>query len=149
MMNAETASATAEAEIRELLDSWSSAARAKDIDAIVSHYARDIVAFDAIAQLQFRGVDAYKKHWQACMAMCPGPMIMEIHQLNIAASGDVAFAHALSRCGSAAENGEEKTSWMRMSAGYRKRNGKWQIVHEHFSSPFDMESGKALFELEP
>jgi uncharacterized protein (TIGR02246 family) len=148
-MHAETSDVTAEAEIRERLDSWLHAVCAKDLDAIVSHYAPDIVAFDAIAQLQFKGVDAYKKHWQACLDMCPGPLKMEFHQLSITASGDVAFAHCISRGGGAAESSAEEASSMRMSAGYRKRNGKWLIVHEHFSSPFDMESGKALFKLRP
>jgi ketosteroid isomerase-like protein len=60
----------------------------------------------------------------------------------------VAFSHYLTRCG-AIENGEEKASWMRVTVGYRKTNGKWIIVHEHFSAPFDMESGKALFDLKP
>jgi PhnB protein len=32
---------------------------------------------------------------------------------------------------------------------FRKTNGTWMIVHEHFSAPFDPESGKALFDLEP
>jgi uncharacterized protein (TIGR02246 family) len=148
-MNAENPNVTAEAEIRETLDRWIKAACAKDVDAIVSHYAPDIIAFDAVMQLQIKGVEAYKEHWQMCMNMCPGPMIMEAHQLNIDASGDIAFASGLIRCGAAAEDGEEKASWMRMSTGYRKQNGKWRIVHEHFSAPFDMESGKALFELQP
>jgi hypothetical protein len=38
---------------------------------------------------------------------------------------------------------------MRASAGLRRRGGKWLIVHEHFSAPFDPASGKALFDLEP
>lgn len=145
----QTSNVNAEAEIRERIDSWLSAARAKDIEGIVSHYAPDIVAFDAIAQLQFKGLDAYKKHWAACLTMCAGSMTFEVDQLSIAASGDVGFGHCLIRCGGAAENGEEKASWMRLSTGYRKRNGTWLVVHEHFSSPFDMESGKALFDLQP
>jgi len=57
-MNAETIKATAEAEIRELMDNWLQSVRSLDINGIVSHYAPDIVAYDAIAQLQFKGVDA-------------------------------------------------------------------------------------------
>jgi ketosteroid isomerase-like protein len=38
---------------------------------------------------------------------------------------------------------------MRASAGYRKTADGWKAVHEHFSAPFDMASGKALFELQP
>lgn len=32
---------------------------------------------------------------------------------------------------------------------FGKTNGKWMIVHEHFSAPFDLESGKVLLNLEP
>ncbi len=148
-MNDRSSKATAEAEIRALMENWVSAVRANDINGIVSHYSTDILAFDAIAQLQFKGKEAYRKHWEACLAMCPGPMIFEIHDLDIAAADDVAFSHALTRCGAQDENGKEKASWMRATVGYRKISGKWMVVHEHWSAPFDMESGKALFDLEP
>ena len=36
-----------------------------------------------------------------------------------------------------------------MTVCYGKIDGDWKVVHEHFSSPFDMQSGKALFELQP
>ena len=140
---------TSEDEIRDLLESWRDAAQAKDVERIVSYYAPDILAFDAIGQLQFKGRDAYQKHWQACMTMCPGAMIFEIHDLEITAQGDLAFGHYLSRCGATMPDGEEKSGWMRATVGCRKVNGKWTIVHEHFSAPFDPESGKALFDLEP
>ena len=60
-----------------------------------------------------------------------------------------AFAHWLNRCGGTDEKGEEKSSWMRVTAGYRRIKGSWRIVHEHFSAPFDIASGKAMFGLEP
>lgn len=150
-MNIDTAKATAEAEIRTLLDNWLKAVRARDIEGIVSHYAADILAFDAIAQLQFKGLDAYKKHWEACFAMCPagsGGMIFEAHDFKIAAGSDVAFGHGLTRCGGVGENGEVEAHWMRVTVGYRKTNGKWQVVHEHFSAPFDMQTMKVL-DLQP
>jgi uncharacterized protein (TIGR02246 family) len=144
-----TATATAEAEIRAQVDSWLHAVLAMDIDAIVSHYAPDILAFDAVSQLQFKGVDVYRKHWQTCLAMCrPGTMIFEMHDVHVTAGDDVAFATALTRCGGRGENGEAKAGWMRMTAGYRKTHGQWRVVHEHFSAPFDMETLKVL-DVEP
>jgi ketosteroid isomerase-like protein len=38
---------------------------------------------------------------------------------------------------------------MRVSAGYQRINGQWKVVHEHWSAPFDMETGAGLFDLEP
>ena len=115
----------------------------------MSHYAPDILSFDAISQLQFKGADAYRKHWQACLAMCPGATIFEIHDLSIAAGDGMAFGHCLLRCGATGEDGEAKAGWMRVTVCYRKTNGRWMVVHEHFSAPFDVESGKALLDLEP
>ncbi|MCE9683724.1 YybH family protein [Halomonas alkalisoli] len=140
---------SAEAAVLEQLESWTAAVRAQDIDAIVAHYAQDIVAFDAVTKLQFKGVAAYRDHWLACMEMCPGPMFFELHEIAIYAEGHVGFCHALHRCGSTNDKGETEVSWMRMTSGYRRIEGQWKVVHEHFSVPFEMESGKALLDLEP
>jgi uncharacterized protein (TIGR02246 family) len=138
-----------EAEIRAFIDSWLNAVRAQDLDGIAAHYAPDILAFDAVTQLQFKGREPYREHWQACFAMSYGPMIFELHDLVIVAGHDVAFSYFLNRCGTVGDDGEEKASWMRGSAGYRRTGGRWTIVHEHFSAPFDMETGEALFDLSP
>ena len=85
--------------IRQLIEDWRAAVRASDVPRIVSYYAEDIVAFDAILQLQFKGRDAYQKHWQACTEMCKGPMTFDIAELQIHADPQVAFAHYLCHCG--------------------------------------------------
>ncbi len=140
---------TAQEEVRQSIDSWLKAVRARDTKGILSHYAPDVVAFDAIQQLQFKGVEAYGKHWEACMAMCPGDMVFDTGKLDIQAENDLAVAHGLIRCGMKDDNGQEQASWMRMTSSYRKSGGKWAIVHEHFSAPFDMRTSKALFDLDP
>lgn len=140
---------TAGSAVRELIADWARAANAADLDGIMGHYAPDIVAFDAIGQLRFQGHAAYRQHWEACLAMCQGAMSLEVHELEVAAQDDVAFAHYLSRCGGTGPDGEAKAGWMRATVGCRRTGGRWLIVHEHFSAPFDMESGKALFDLEP
>lgn len=140
---------SAEAAVLEQQESWVAAVRDQDIDAIVAHYAPDIVAFDAVTKLQFKGVEAYRDHWLACMEMCRGPMVFELHEVTIHADGEVAFCHALHRCGGTNDKGETEVGWLRMTSGYRRLEGQWKVVHEHFSVPFEMESGKALFDLEP
>jgi ketosteroid isomerase-like protein len=39
--------------------------------------------------------------------------------------------------------------WMRTTMFYRKVAGEWRITHEHVSVPFDMQSFKALLDLNP
>lgn len=137
------------AEIGALLDDWAQAVRVKDLDAIMARYAPEIVGFDAIAQLQFKGAQAYREHWQACLEMCPGAMIFEIHELSVAAGDDIAFSHFLVRCGGTGDDGKEQSGWTRATVCWRRMDGRWKVVHEHFSAPFDMASGKALLELQP
>lgn len=149
MNSATTSGAKAETDIRALFDAFLSAIRHQQMDKIMSFYHPVIVAFDAVAQLQFKGIKAYGDHWRKCMEMCPGATIFEMQDLDIAATDTLAFAHWLLRCGAADQEGNEQTSWMRVTTGLRKIDGTWCIVHEHFSVPFDMESGKALFGLEP
>jgi uncharacterized protein (TIGR02246 family) len=138
-----------EAQIRGLIEDWSNAARAFDIDGVMAAYTPDILAYDAIAKLQFKGAQAYREHWQACAAMCPGQMIFEVHDLAIEAGDAIAFGHYLVRCGVIGEGGKEDAGYMRVTFGCRKTGGRWLIAHEHFSAPFDPESGKALLHLEP
>lgn len=115
----------------------------------MSHYAPDILSFDAIAQLQFKGADAYRRHWEMCVTMCSGPMTFDIHDLGIETGDDIAFGHYLLRCGGAGPDGTEQTGWMRVTVCCRRASGNWKIAHEHFSAPFDPENGKALLDLEP
>lgn len=147
-MNTLSTLARTETEIRSELEDWACAVRAKDVARVFAHYAPDIVAFDAIAHLQFKGADAYRTHWETCMTMCSGPMIFELHDLRITAGEDLAFVHALNRCGGTGPDGKEMSGWMRMTACYRKQQDKWRVVHEHFSAPFDPQSDKILW-LEP
>lgn len=140
---------TAETEIRDLINAWLKDVLARDLDKIMSHYAPDVLAFDAIAALQFKGVAAYRKHWQACFEMCPGDMIFEMHDLGIEMGEPLAVAHYLCRCGGTDANGEQKTSWMRATVCLRRQDGTWAIAHEHYSAPFDPASGKALFDAQP
>ena len=148
-MNADTQT-RAEAEVRAVLDSWLKAVRTGDVAAITANYHPDSVAFDAVSALQFKGVEAYVKHWRSCMETVPaGTMVFEVHQAVIAADGDVAFCHGLTRCGVIAPDGTEQLGWTRMTQCYRRSSGRWRIVHEHFSAPFDMETMTMLLDLEP
>lgn len=147
-MSIEKLRTRAESELRALLRQWEQAVREKDVERVVSFYAEDIVAYDAILALRFRGVDAYRRHWEKCMSLCPGPMVFEVHELQIVADDQVAFAYGLTRCGSTGADGRESSGWIRMTAGSRRIDDKWKVVHEHFSAPFDMDGGKVLW-LEP
>lgn len=140
---------TARAGVERTIKAWADAVGRSDVPAIMAHYADDVLAFDAVQTLQFKGARAYGEHWKACMEMCPGPMVFQLRDPVIHVAGDFATAYGLIRCGMIDEQGKEQASWMRMTSVYRRKGDRWLIEHEHFSAPFDMKSWKAMFDLQP
>lgn len=136
-------------EVRAVLDGWLDAVRAGDVDRICAHYASDLRAFDAVARIQFEGRERYREHWAACLDAAPGPTVFELHDARFEVDGAVAFSHGLFRCGIIADDGSEQASWFRGTHCYRATATGWEIVHEHFSAPFDMETHAVLFDATP
>lgn len=125
------------------------ALRAKDIDALMAHYAPDMVTFDFRPPLQVRGVDAYRKNFEAWFASVQGPIGYEIRDLRITMSDDIAFCHSLNHVKSTRTTGEKADYWVRVTSGFQKLNGQWMITHEHVSVPINMQTMQAALDLQP
>jgi len=138
-----------EAEIRQCMDNWAKALRAKDINALMAYYAPDIVTFDLMPPLQCQGVDAYRKNFEMWFASVQGPIDYQIRDVRITTSEDVAFCHHLSRVKSTRTTGQHTDTWVRVTVGFQKINGQWLVTHEHVSVPFHMETMQAAFDLQP
>jgi ketosteroid isomerase-like protein len=138
-----------EAAIAELIDGLVKAIRAKDIGAVMSVYAPDLVAFDIIPPLQFVGSQAFTQVWQHVFDNFD-PIHYEVRDLRIAAGEDIAFSHSLNEFRGTLKNGRQIGFWLRWTAGLRKVHGKWLIAHLQASVPADVEqSGKAVLDLQP
>ena len=131
-----------------MLDRYLDAVRRGDLAGLVSHYAPEIVAYDAISQLEFRGIPAYRAHWQSCLEHCQS-MVFEPRTPTILTSGDLAVGFYLVKCGGVGPDGKAQTGWMRATFAARQREGRWQIVHEHYSTPFDPMTLKIVEGAEP
>jgi uncharacterized protein (TIGR02246 family) len=139
-----------EAQIRQLIDNWAKAIRAKDTESLMRHYAPDILVFDLAPPLQHAGIDALRRNAEEWFPTFRGPVGYEIRDLSISTGGDVAFSHSLNRISGTRTNGEKTDVWVRATVGYRKVAGKWRVVHEHVSVPFYMDgSYKAAVDLKP
>ncbi|WP_248742519.1 MULTISPECIES: YybH family protein [unclassified Pseudomonas] len=138
-----------QAQIQAIIDTYRQAVMTKDVEKVMTLYADDILSFDAIKALQFKGKEAYRAHWIACMEMCPGPHIFEFHEIAIETGENIAFAHWVANCGGINDKGETQSCWMRATACYRLVGGTWKIAHEHWSAPFDPMTGSTLFDAKP
>jgi uncharacterized protein (TIGR02246 family) len=125
-----------EAEIRALIERWAAAVRAGDLDGVLADHADDIVMFDVPPPEDgVRGIDAYRETWPPFFGWLERGAAFEILSLDVTAGDDVAFAHALLRCGTKEELEKDPDNRLRLTVGLRKERGRWVVSHEHHSFP--------------
>ena len=125
-----------EASIRTLVEQWAQAVHAGDLDRVLADHATDIVMFDVPPPKEgVRGLDAYRETWPPFFEWQRQGAVFEIVELDVTAGDDVAFAHALLRCGTRAELEKDPDNRLRLTIGLRKESGRWIVTHEHHSFP--------------
>src|SRR5262249_60492915 len=143
-----TGEGAAAKEIRGWLDSWTKAFTAKDVDAIMALYADDIVAYDIVPPLQYVGKSEYRSDYQQFLSQYDN-LHVEVRDLHIGATGDFAYAAGLELISGTLNNGQKSKVRLRFTSLVRKSGGHWLDFHDHVSVPADIESGKAMLELQP
>jgi len=124
-----------EAVVRELVQNWARAVRAKDFAGIVAHHSADMLMFDVPPPLESRGIKAYRDTWDLFYSSQPIPIAFDIQRMDVVAGADVAFVAALMQCAEKGKDGERVKLDFRLTVGLRKINGSWTILHEHHSVP--------------
>src|SRR5215475_6110850 len=113
-MSASSNRTTDEAVIRELVENWARAVRAKDLDGILANHSMDMLMFDVPPPMQSKGIEAYRKTWDLFFSWSDDPVVFDIKDIDITAGTDVAFVAAL-MCWNGEERGENRT---RVSSDY-------------------------------
>jgi ketosteroid isomerase-like protein len=141
-----------EAQIRQVMAELEIAMRAGDAERVVARYSPDVVKFDLAPPLRHLGSQVRDAAGlRAWFAGFDGPVDYEITELTTTIGDDVAFCHSLNRL-SARPHGvpEGFDLWFRATTGLRRLEGRWQVTHEHTSTPFYMDgSFKAAVDLKP
>jgi uncharacterized protein (TIGR02246 family) len=123
-------------QIRTLIETWAAAVHSGDLDTVLSDHTDDIVMFDVPPPYDgVRGIDAYRETWPPFFEWQAGGATFDIVELDVTAGADVAYAHALLRCGTPDEHAANPDNRMRLTIGLRKEQGRWVVAHEHHSFP--------------
>jgi uncharacterized protein (TIGR02246 family) len=125
-----------EEQIRTLIENWAEAVHAGDMSAVLADHSDDIVMFDVPPPYDgIRGIDAYRETWPPFFEWQARGASFEIVSLDVTAGDDVAYAHALLRCGTLQELADNPENRLRLTVGLRKERGRWVVAHEHHSFP--------------
>jgi uncharacterized protein (TIGR02246 family) len=122
--------------VRGLIERWARDVHDGDLAGVLADHADDIVMFDVPPPADgVRGIDAYRETWPPFFAWQRQGAVFEIVELDVTAGDDVAFAHALLRCGERRELEEDPGNRLRLTIGLRKEGDRWIVTHEHHSFP--------------
>lgn len=135
--------------IKALIDQRVKAVRAKDVDASVSAYARDLLLFDVVNPLRSAGSASAGARASEWFSSFEGPIGFRMCELTISAGEDVAFSYSLNQVNAKKLDGGTLEMWWRATVCYCKIGGEWKVTHEHNSVPFDVQTGKAALDLKP
>lgn len=136
-------------EIRGWIDKWRKAVSAKDVDSVMELYTDDVVAYDVVPPLEYVGKAAYRADYQQFFSQYESDLHVETRDLQVGASGELAYATGLQMISGTLKHGGKSGAWVRFTSLYRKVDAKWLDFHDHVSVPADIESGKAMLELKP
>jgi uncharacterized protein (TIGR02246 family) len=125
-----------EQQIRTLVENWAAAVHRGDMAGVLADHAGDIVMFDVPPPDDgLRGIDAYRETWPGFFEWQAQGACFEIVSLDVTAGGNVAYAHALLRCGTPEDLADDPEKRLRLTLGLRKEHGRWVVAHEHHSFP--------------
>jgi uncharacterized protein (TIGR02246 family) len=121
-------------QIRNLIERWADAVHAGDLDTVLADHADDIVMFDVPPPHDgVRGLAAYAETWPGFFEWQASGAVFEIVELDVTAGVDVAFAHALLRCGTPEHFEQMPEKRLRLTLGLRRESERWVVSHEHHS----------------
>ncbi len=125
------------------------AVAAKDAAALAARQAPDVVVFDALPPLQARSGDEEESKTRAWFDSYATDIGYEVRDLTVLGDGGVGFCSFLYHVSGTQVTGDQVSMWVRATLGIRRVQGRWLIVHDHESVPFDAATGQALTGLQP
>jgi ketosteroid isomerase-like protein len=141
--------AAAEREIRSLFDAWWRASAAKDIDASMYPIASDVVSYEHVPPLEYVGVGKVREVCQSGFDAMPEQFRWDVPDLQVRVRGDLAVTWGLNHMQAHPPGKPELQLWSRGTRIFQKIDGRWQMIHQHVSFPYDPKTGAAKTDLKP
>jgi uncharacterized protein (TIGR02246 family) len=133
--------------IRGLMDDWYAALGRGDAAGLATAYADDVMVASLAPPLWTHGKHKYIEGMSWWFGTFDGPLKGEPEKLSIVVGDSVAFVNGFSHIVGKKKDGLVMDMRTRLTLCFEKRDGKWLIVTEHTSVPFDMQSYKPLIDL--
>jgi uncharacterized protein (TIGR02246 family) len=125
--------------VKEMLDAYADAVRAKDVDAFVGLYTDDVRNFDLWSEWSYDGKDALRAMVAEWFGSLPDDEVVSVKfdDVRTQSGTDVAAVSAFTTFAAESPDGTElrsmnnRLTWILC----KDAHGAWKIAHEHTSAP--------------
>lgn len=126
-------------------DTYKSSVLNKDVDALMSIYEHDLVAFDMWNAWSHVGDGSWRETNQNWLgSLGSETVVVEFADINIIAGDDVSAAYATVTYKAVSDTGEVLRSMQnRLTWVAKQSDGIWKIVHQHTSAPIERSTMRA------
>lgn len=137
-------------EIQAFLDTWTGALRARDTDAYAACYTDDVRVFDGMNPPEYKDLEEWKRMIVGWFGDLETEPDLTLEDVRAEVSDDLVVVTSYAGYSDLPKDGtERRVMWCRQTDILRRTDDGWRICHEHSSIPFDMETGKGNFEMQP
>ena len=138
-----------ENEIKQVIEKRVSAIKDRNVEMEIANYSKDLISYDVVGQLKYKGVDAIKNRFIEWLSTLDKIIDFEITDVKITSNSDIAYCSSLNHINAKTVDGNTLDMYWRETTCYKKKDGTWKISHVHSSVPFNAENGMASTGLKP
>ncbi len=125
-----------EAALRKLDEDELMGIRRREIKFVENVYAPEVTLFPVYGPLKFEGPSGAREAWQSLYDRFAAIQRCEwSERVYHAGTAPAAWMTCLWYLGGSNSDGQPLELVLRVTRHYEKRQGRWKVVHEHFSAP--------------
>ena len=133
--------------VTELTGRYREAVAAKDVDAMLALYDRDVRVFDTWGAWSYEGHEAWRQvvsEWFGSLGR--DQVAAQFDEVHVVAGDQVAALQAfVTYRGLSPEGAEQRSMTNRLTWALRRTSeGGWKVFHEHTSAPISVKTSTAI-----
>ena len=136
-------------DLNDLIAERVAAVKGRDGETLMAREHPEVLTYGVLGALQATGNDAVEEQMNAWFdGYREGPHYA-VYDLRVDADGDLGYFAYVYHVSGTLNGGDQVSMGVRATLVCKRIDGRWLIVHDHESVPFDVETGLALTDLQP
>jgi uncharacterized protein (TIGR02246 family) len=136
-------------ELHDLIGERVTAVAARDGKTLGARQHPDVLAYSVLGTLSSKGSGAVDEQMDAWFDGYRDGPHYTVHDLNVDADGALGYCAFVYHVKGTLNDGTDVSMAVRATLVCKRFDGRWLVVHDHESVPFDPATGSALTDLQP